>query len=209
MPPGGALHMRLDGGHVALDFVNTVGGLRDAPPDPDDDALETYADLVGFSERVGVLTSAQARALLKAGDADERKAGKVLRNALELRQLVYDVFRPLATDEPPASGALEALRDAEREALLKARLEAAQGGVIRWSWAHARELEAPLWPLTHAAVELLTSGPLRRLKVCANCRWLFLDRSRNGSRRWCSMESCGTAIKKIHFVERRRARRRG
>jgi predicted RNA-binding Zn ribbon-like protein len=61
--------------------------------------------------------------------------------------------------------------------------------------------------VTHAAVELLADGRLERLKVCANCRWLFLDQSRNRSRRWCSMADCGTAVKMERFVERRRVRR--
>jgi predicted RNA-binding Zn ribbon-like protein len=61
--------------------------------------------------------------------------------------------------------------------------------------------------VTHAAVELLTHGPLERVKVCGNCRWLFLDQSRNRSRRWCSMETCGTHHKQRRFVERRRQQR--
>jgi predicted RNA-binding Zn ribbon-like protein len=208
MPPGGALHMRLVGGHLALDFVNTVGGPRDAPPDPDDDALESYTDLVRWGERVSLLSGVQARALLKKARSDERAAARVLRDTLELRQLIYDVVRPIATADPSPPKLLERLRDAEREGLAHARLEPAEGGRMRWSWTHERALEAPLWPLAHAAVDLLTSGALDRLKVCANCRWLFLDRSRNGRRRWCSMDECGVVFKKARFVERRRAQRR-
>ena len=73
-----------------------------------------------------------------------------------------------------------------------------------WTWPPPRELADPLLPITHAAVELLTSGPLDHLKVCGNCRWLFLDQSRNHSRRWCSMDECGTQMKQRRFVERRR-----
>jgi predicted RNA-binding Zn ribbon-like protein len=53
-------------------------------------------------------------------------------------------------------------------------------------------------------VELLTAGPLDRLKLCGGCRWLFLDRSKNRSRRWCSMEHCGTAAKMRRYTGRRR-----
>ena len=58
----------------------------------------------------------------------------------------------------------------------------------------------------HAAVELLTDGPLDRIKTCGNCRWLFIDQSRNHSRRWCSMDECGIQMKHARFVERRRRR---
>ena len=80
---------------------------------------------------------------------------------------------------------------------------------MRWTWPPPRDLADPLRPIAHAAVELLTSGPLEHLKVCGNCRWLFLDQSRNHSRRWCSMEECGKQMKQRRFVERRRAIRVG
>ena len=65
--------------------------------------------------------------------------------------------------------------------------------------------DRPLWPIAVAAVDLLRSDRLARLKLCGNCSWLFLDRSRNGSRRWCSMDECGVHTK----MRRYRARRGG
>ncbi|HWT23248.1 MAG TPA: CGNR zinc finger domain-containing protein, partial [Solirubrobacteraceae bacterium] len=67
------------------------------------------------------------------------------------------------------------------------------------------DLRSPLWPVAVAAVDLLRDPErLARLKQCGHCRWLFLDASRNRSRRWCSMEHCGTAAK----IDARRARGR-
>jgi predicted RNA-binding Zn ribbon-like protein len=207
VPVRDVMEIRLDGGHVALDFVNTVGGLRNAPPDARDDALETYADLVRWSARVELLSPRQARKLLRAADERSAEARVVLQKALALRALTYDVFRPLAEGRRPAAALLARLRDAEREALAHASL-APSNGSLSWTWTDTQDLAAPLWAITHAAVELLTRGPLERLKVCGNCRWLFLDRSRNRSRRWCSMDECGTSLKKERFVERRRKQRR-
>ncbi|WP_433166037.1 CGNR zinc finger domain-containing protein [Kribbella sp. CA-247076] len=68
-------------------------------------------------------------------------------------------------------------------------------------------LDSPLWPVAHAAYELLTSPRAARIKRCAGCPWLFLDQSKNGSRRWCSMEICGTSEKVRLYVTRRAARR--
>ena len=195
------------GGHVALDFVNTVGGPRDGEPDHDDEALGSYDDLLAWSRRVGTLSAPQARALRGAAAGDAHRAERALAQALSLRGLMYDLFRPLADGKAAPPALLERLRDLEREALRHARLAAAHHR-LRWTWPSAPEsLEAPLWPLAHASVDLLTQGPLERLKVCANCRWLFLDESRNRSRRWCSMEECGTLVKKERFIERRRERR--
>jgi len=195
----------IQGGDLALDFVDTVGGMRADPPDPEYEALNSYADLVAWSRRVELLSAREARELLKAAEADPPRAGRVLSEALRFRQLVYDIFRPLADGRRPRAALLDTLCEAERESLAHASL-VPDGDGMRWSWPGASDLRAPLWPIAHAAVELLTHGPLERLKVCANCRWLFLDQSRNHSRRWCSMTDCGTAVKKERFVERRRAR---
>ena len=186
--------LRLDGGHLALDFVNTVGGLRDDPPDPDDEALETYDDLVAWSRRLGLPLASGRRTRA----AEER----AVESAHELRALIYAIFRAYADGGEPDPRRLARLRDAEREALGHAELRPGS-----WSWPPSRDLASPLRPVVHAAVELLTHGPLDRIKTCGNCRWLFLDQSRNGSRRWCSMEECGTEVKARRFVERRRERR--
>jgi predicted RNA-binding Zn ribbon-like protein len=200
--------LRIEGGDLALDFVNTVGGMRDEPPDPEYESLSRYADLVEWCLRVELVTPQQARRLLRESQEHPRLAQRTFDEAIELRQLVYDVFRPLADGRTPTRASLARLEDAERDALANGMLEPAGQGT-RWSWPDDTELAAPLWRITHAAVELLGHGPLERLKVCANCRWLFLDQSRNRSRRWCSMEDCGTAVKMERFVERRRIRRSG
>jgi predicted RNA-binding Zn ribbon-like protein len=199
--------LRIEGGDVALDFVNTVGGMRDDPPDPEYEALHSYADLVQWCLRVGLLSPQQARELLREAQRHPRRAQRTFADALALRELLYEVFRPLAEGEaPPPPGALASLEEAERDALAGGRLKP-DAAHVRWSWPGHAELGAPLWRVTHAAVELLAHGPLERLKVCANCRWLFLDQSRNRSRRWCSMADCGTAVKMERFVARRRVRR--
>jgi predicted RNA-binding Zn ribbon-like protein len=200
----------LEGGHLALNFVNTVGGLRDQPPSPADELLDSYEDLVVWCVRLSVISEADGGALTRTAGADEKAASRTLGRAKDLRKLVYAIFRPIADGEEPPAELLEKLRDAERAALDDAHLapagSAAPHGAMRWTWPPPRELADPLRPITHSAVELLTNGPLGHLKICGNCRWLFLDQSRNHSRRWCSMQECGTQMKQRRFVERRRRR---
>ena len=77
-----------------------------------------------------------------------------------------------------------------------------------WSWADdPLSLDMPLWPVARSAADLLTSVDLRSLRVCAAdaCAWLFLDTSRNGSRRWCSMRTCGNRAKARRHHARVRA----
>jgi predicted RNA-binding Zn ribbon-like protein len=109
------------------------------------------------------------------------------------------VFSALAAGRRPPRRALAAL--------LRVHADAAREGTIEdgaWVWS-GRHPDRPLWPIAVAAVDLLRSERMARLKRCANCNWLFLDRSRNGSRRWCSMDECGVHTK----MRRYRARRSG
>jgi predicted RNA-binding Zn ribbon-like protein len=199
----------LEGGHLALDFVNTVGGLRDDPPSPDDELFVTYADLANWCARLGVISEREAESLRAAAGRDERAARRALRRALKLRELVYAIFRALADGDRPTPELLDRLRDEERSALADAHLSPAKRGgggdsAMHWTWPPPAKLTDPLRPIVHAAVDLLTEGPLDRVKTCGNCRWLFLDQSRNHSRRWCSMDECGLQMKHARFVEKRR-----
>lgn len=200
----------LEGGHLALDFVNTVGGLRDVPPSPAEELLSEYEDLPTWCARLGVISEREAGSLRAAARRDEKAAARALGEALRVRALLDATFRPLSEGKEPPAPVLVRLRDAERDALAAAGLTpaAASGPALEWTWPPARELTDPLRRIVHAAVELLTSGSLDRLKTCGNCRWLFLDKSRNHSRRWCSMDECGIQMKHARFVEKRRRQAR-
>jgi predicted RNA-binding Zn ribbon-like protein len=196
---------RLDGGHLALDFVNTLGGSHEMPPEPHDEHLRSYADLLAWGVRTGLLDEAPAERLSRAAEANPDEAEQVLHQAIEQREQAYVVLRALAELREPPADALSGVEDRARRALEAARLSPCADGSYRWHWDHGDDLPSPLRPLAQATVELLAEGPLDRLKRCAGCRWLFLDASKNRSRHWCSMEVCGTNAKKRRYVERRRA----
>jgi predicted RNA-binding Zn ribbon-like protein len=201
--------LRLDGGHLALDFVNTMGGSYELPPEPHDENLRSYGDLLAWGFRTGLLERAVAERLARAADADPDEAKRVLGEAIEQREEAYAVLRALAEEREPPLEAVAAVGEKARRSLELARLKPLDDGSYRWQWEHGDDLRSPLRPLAHATVELLADAPLDRLKRCAGCRWLFLDASKNRSRHWCSMEECGTHAKKRRYVERRRAARRG
>ena len=164
---------------VALDFANTVEESGDSSWRKDH--LRNYADLVTWARRAGVLPGN-----VRPGPGD-------LARALELRGAIHAVF---------ARGDAAALR-----VVLDRYADAVKAGTLEdgdWVW-RGRDPDRPLWPIAVAAVDLLRSERLARVKQCDNCNWLFLDRSRNGSRRWCSMDECGVHTK----MRRYRARRAG
>jgi predicted RNA-binding Zn ribbon-like protein len=194
------------GGHPALDFVNTLGGLRDTEPAPESEFMDSYDDLVELGLTTGTLSERAARRLRRAARERPGDAEAALAAAREARALLDSVFRPVAEDGAPPADALAELARLAAAALSHGRLVEDRGRV-EWSWEDAPGLEAPLWPLVHAAVGLATAGPLDRVSCCGRCRWLFLDATKNHSRRWCSMETCGTYRKMERYVARRRERR--
>lgn len=194
--------MRLVGGNLALDFVNT----RSGPPVglPDDDVLTGYPALIAWSGYAGALTETEAAELSHLAGRDPDGAEAAFARALQTRDYLDEVFRPVAAGADPGRPALARLRDDEAEALAHAQLE--RGSRFAWSWRDDHTLPRPLRPVVHAAIELLTMGDLDRIKGCGGCRFVFNDESKNRSRRWCSMQDCGTDAKMRRYVAVRRTR---
>jgi predicted RNA-binding Zn ribbon-like protein len=194
--------VRLVGGNLALDFINT----RVGPPvgSPDDDVLTGYPALVAWGVYAGDLTEAEAAALRGLSRDDADGADATYARSLRTRDYLDEIFRALAGDESPSQSALTRLRDDEADALSHAELRRAD--MFAWSWLTDQTLARPLRPVVHAAVQLLTTGTLDRIKGCGGCRFLFNDESKNRSRRWCSMDDCGTTEKMRRYVAARRTR---
>ena len=188
--------LKIVSGDPALDLVNTVGD--DRVPDP----LDHYESFAEWAARVGVIDETTASRLAARGRERPARAERALAEARDLRAVMDAVFRPLAKGAGgPPQEALARLVALAGAAVERGRLEAADGGFrLVWGGDH---LERPLWPLAAAAVDLLRSGPLDRLKACEGCPWLFLDTSRNRSRHWCTMDDCGSRSKMRRYRARR------
>jgi predicted RNA-binding Zn ribbon-like protein len=192
----------LDGGHLALDFANTLEGRFDETPR---ELLRTYADLVHFAEASGLLAMEAAERLHAAAAQRPDHAAQALAAARTLREALFGVFSALAAEQAPPPDALATLNAALKAALPHGQVTHDQvAGIWVWAWEETGDLSAPLWPVAHAAAELLIHGPLDRLRECAadDCGWLFIDTTRNRARRWCSMQTCGNRAKVQQFRAR-------
>ncbi len=183
------------GSTLFLDFVNTVDG-RDGPSPQE--LLGDYEALVSWSGKVGILSGEEQGDLRAAARADPGRAATALREARALREEIYAVFASLSPgDREPA---LAQLAKRVGRFLARAAVEPkADGGFgLRFPVAGSDAgLEGLLGPIAWSAFDLLLHGEPARVKVCEgeNCGWLFLDESKNRSRKWCSMESCGNRAK--------------
>ena len=194
----------LTGGRLCLDFANT---LDNRPTDQPQERLATYADLISWSVQAGALQQPAARRLEALAARRAREAAEVLGRARDLREAIFAVLSGHAADRPAPAGALEVLQSALPGAMSRLRLAPGKTG-FSWGWdADDEALDAMLWPVVRSATDLLTSDDLDRVRVCAGqrCNWLFLDQSRNRSRRWCDMTVCGNRDKARRFYRRARA----
>ena len=195
--------LRLIAGRRCLDFVNTLRGrIRDQPVEH----LRQYTDFIRWSLAAGNLAQQEAQALTSMADADAISAAIVVRRAIELREALYRVFATLLISDRP---------DASDLATLNAELERVSPHLccLRWTdsgpalgWSTALTLDRPLWNVVRSTIELLVSDQRALVKQCEEetCSWLFIDETRNHSRRWCDMTVCGNRAKARRFRARRR-----
>jgi predicted RNA-binding Zn ribbon-like protein len=182
-------------GELCLDFVNTVDP-RHAPGRRE--YLGDYAALVAWAVHAGAIETGRGERLRRAAPGDQGEAERVLGRATRLREALYGLFSRAARGQPPAPDGLGVLQGELTRALSRLRLTWSPAGYAR-EWEHGSPaLDQVLWPVAWSAAELLTQGPLDRIRECPGqdtCGWLFLDLSKNASRRWCDMRVCGNRAK--------------
>jgi predicted RNA-binding Zn ribbon-like protein len=196
----------LTGGALCLDLANTVDDRKSATPR---ELLVGFEDLVAWGLQAGAVPDATARALLREARAHPRAAARALEGARRVREMLFAVFSAVAHGRVPPDAAMARLNTAVPRAFGSRRLDQATGPPA-WAWLERNppHLDRVLWPAVVSAAELLTSTELDRVRECAGerCAWLFLDRSKNRSRRWCDMTVCGNRIKARRHYARVKSR---
>lgn len=210
--PGAAF--KFVAGRLCLDLINTVSG-RGANPEAavaerdyadvvEKERLVGFDDLVRWGQAAGVLGKAEATELARAARAEPAQASHVVRRARVLREAMYRLFRAMIEGWKPDATDLAVLNRELGQARAHERLAAGKRG-LTWTWKdRGSDLDRVLWPTVRSAAALLTSDELTRVRQCdgEDCRWLFLDTSKNRSRRWCEMADCGNRAKVRRFRRR-------
>jgi predicted RNA-binding Zn ribbon-like protein len=187
-----------------LDFINSIESPRSSPVD----FLNDYDDLIDWAEHVGLVHTTQAAKLREGAQQMPEDAATAFRHAIALREVLYRIFLAEAHKTQPDQDDMNHLKRAYITALSHANLSLTPDE-YQWQWpTDDGELDTMLWAIAHAAVDLLCSPNVQRIKECPgadDCGWLFLDASKNGTRRWCSMEGCGSRVKMRRQYARRRS----
>jgi predicted RNA-binding Zn ribbon-like protein len=193
-------------GDPSVDFVNTL----DNRPVPArlTELLPSYQALVEWAAQAGAMNSRQCQRLIRASERHPREAGVVLERAIQLRECLFRIFSSLVARRNPAANDLDALNQFVSRAAPHLQLKTT-GKTFQLDWKQEENppLDSVLWPVIRAATNFLISGDLQRLRECnvKACRWLFVDRSKNHSRRWCDMKTCGNRTKVRKFYRRKQS----
>jgi predicted RNA-binding Zn ribbon-like protein len=193
--------LEMVGGALCLDFVNTINSRLY----PEHDYLLHYSDLAGWANKAGILSRLQTNQLQKQGKQDAEAAENALQRAQALRELFFRLFSNSANGAEPNRKDLETFIASYADAISHGQF-LKTGNRYTTSWNVDEAFDAMLWPVVHSAGELLLSDELHQVKKCPGCGWLFLDTSKNQSRRWCSMNTCGARDKMRRYHKRQRAK---
>lgn len=181
---------RLD---LCLDYANTLfwrGSIGQ-------ESLHSFPDLVGWCIANGVLPERAAGEFRALPQSHRALAATLFSEAIAIREAIYRIFYSTASGVSPATSDLLTVNAALKDAPARTRVEKTARG---FGWRVERSkptVAALLAPVLWSAADLLVGPTLARVRHCANegCRWLFLDGSKNGTRRWCSMQACGNRAK--------------
>ncbi len=198
----------LSGGRLCLDFANTLSKRLTSHPR---ELLANYGDLIAWSRQAGIVTGPEAQGLIRKAKRRPPNAAAVVERAAGLREAIYRIFSAVAAERPAARVDLVTLNAALAEASALLGI-VPRGDGFAWEWTgNEKGLDWMLWPVTRSAADLLTSAERAAVRECTahDCGWLFMDRSRNRSRRWCDMKACGNRAKARRHYERKKRGDRG
>lgn len=195
----------LNAGRLCLDLTNTV---QARPLSEKVDLIRSYEDLLAWARQATILTPGETATLDEAARQQPRAAADALAQALLLREALYGVFSARAAGLPAPAPDLRTINKAIGKAMSRAGLSPSVAGGFEWSWPDAPlGLDRVAWWVARSAGELLTSKDLTGVRECAgyDCGRLFMDGTKNRSRRWCDMASCGNRAKGRRHYERRKS----
>lgn len=198
---------------LCLEFVNTNEWHAAEFPV---ETLFTYADLVDWAAKIGIRSAQSTQELKEQATKHPILATQIYDWAIELREAMYHIFVALINHQLPAPSDLAILNEALPHAYTQPLLSTVTTGNstgqgdttfgIQWR-CDENGLDGILWPILRSAIRLLTEGEHSRIGQCADdrgCGYLFYDTSRNRSRRWCTMSSCGNRAKSQRHYARRK-----
>lgn len=194
------------GNWLCLDFTHTLQNRYNAQRQ---ELLSSYRGLLAWGLYMRILTEEEAQQLLHIAERYPQEALKTFNDAVSLREAIYRIFYNIAEDSTQQQDDLALLNTMLAQAMSRACIVSEKDSFsLDWCVNNdAERLQRVSWLVVRSAADLLTSDKLHEVRACAaeDCRWLFLDISKNHSRRWCDMQTCGNQAKARRHYSRRKS----
>ncbi|MET7256064.1 CGNR zinc finger domain-containing protein [Dyadobacter fermentans] len=196
-------NLQMDGGCLAFNFINTVNTRK---PAPEFEYLKTFGDLLTWSEKAGSLDGMRLQALREHVAEKPEDASIALNDAIDAREMLYGLFSAIAAGNPPDAAVTNAFNRRLSESFQSIHVKFGPASAEIHLNGEDVALNEPFIHVMKSAIDVLTREDIRRIKECPRCGWLFLDTSKNGKRKWCDMNVCGSREKSLEYYYRKTRR---
>lgn len=190
--------------NMCLDFCNTIHDRGSAPRE----LLTSYDKLLLWGQQAHILTEDEAHLLNKEAQHHKEEAAAVLQQAIDLREAIFRLLLAKIQGSSPDEADLVIFNASFSHIMAQSCIVPGER-CFEKSWLpEKRALNRPLWHVVRSAADLLTTEELEDVRICASdtCNWLFLDTSKNHTRRWCDMKSCGNRAKaRKHYSQKKQS----
>jgi predicted RNA-binding Zn ribbon-like protein len=194
------------GGALCLDFANTVSDHRALRPA---EKLGSFANLITWCHQADILDESASIEMLRQGTMVPAQGERLLHVAVDFRESLYRAFCDVSEGRQPSKCDLNVINGLLARTPITLQISAERERLVCFRTGCALDEARLLGPVAWSAAELLgSSESLAKVRQCAGdeCGWLFLDLTKNHSRRWCDMDDCGSKAKAKRYYRRKTGR---
>jgi predicted RNA-binding Zn ribbon-like protein len=191
----------LVGGLPCLDFANTAGGhtkIREV------ERIPTYQDVVNWAEFAAIVTGGEARSIVQAAKAKPGVAERQVEEMHVFREALHRLVAAISSGQPIAAKDFGKVRSVITEAIGVAEIARQEEAFLWTADVTAPGLGTVLTRVALSAHDMLTREKPSQLRICERCTWLFIDRTKNQTRRFCRQDACGAKARTERFYQRHR-----
>jgi predicted RNA-binding Zn ribbon-like protein len=198
------VNLPLDGGLLCLNFVNTVQ-TRKKPVYHE--YLPNYDAFLQWCLKVKIATPQEVETYEKIVRETPASAITAYHHIANARNVLYQFFSARADARPIENETLDSFNQLLSEALKNIGFQNSKDGPKQVWLNPENNIVAPLWKVMKSAYDILSVPEAKYVKECSACGWLFLDKSRTHTRRWCNPLECGSVDKATRYYHRQKAKK--
>lgn len=194
--------LQFDGGTLCFDFINTVYAWRGENLH---EYFNNYNDFIRWSERQHLLPNVTLKRMEQQVSEDKKAAIRTMNKIWKARKLLYNFFSSIAAkDYNKIKDYLPDFNKIIAEGMSGILFKVKSKRLLLTHEGIDIDPLQPLWMVFRSAFDMLTKEDIEKIKECPKCGWIFLDRTKNGKRKWCNPSDCGSTDKMKRYYLRKK-----